>query len=126
MNIVRQRENLPIYNILLILTDGEIHDMEQTKQIIVESSKHPISVIIIGVGEEKFELMRQLDSDESVLRDNFGHAAVRDVVQFVKFKEFMGRASELAAEVLKEVPEQLVNYMLYKGIMPQGFKQNNL
>jgi len=28
MTIVKSRENQPIYNILLILTDGEIHDME--------------------------------------------------------------------------------------------------
>lgn len=41
-----------LYNILLIITDGEIHDMQQTKDLIVASSRLPLSVIIIGVGNE--------------------------------------------------------------------------
>ena len=80
LTIVKQREEQPVYNIFLILTDGEIHDMPQTKQILVEASKYPLSVIIIGVGKEDFELMEELDSDKSALRDNFGHTAVRDIV----------------------------------------------
>ncbi len=41
-----------LYNILLIITDGEIHDMPSTKDLIVRASKMPLSVIIIGVGNE--------------------------------------------------------------------------
>jgi hypothetical protein len=39
-----------MYNILLILTDGEIHDMQATKDIIVDASELPLSIIIIGIG----------------------------------------------------------------------------
>lgn len=63
---------MPQYNILLILTDGEIHDMLATKDIIVGASSLPMSIIIIGVGDEKFKLMKQLDSDKSLLRDSSG------------------------------------------------------
>jgi len=38
------------YYVLLILTDGQIHDMESTKRLIVDSSKLPLSIIIVGVG----------------------------------------------------------------------------
>jgi hypothetical protein len=51
---VKQRENFEVYNILLILTDGEIHDMAETKRLIVEASGLPLSIIIIGVGMENF------------------------------------------------------------------------
>ena len=51
---VKQRENFEVYNILLILTDGEIHDMIETKRLIVEASDLPLSIIIIGVGMENF------------------------------------------------------------------------
>ena len=51
------------YNIFLILTDGEIHDMDKTKELIVEASELPLSIIIIGVGNEKFKMMKALDSD---------------------------------------------------------------
>lgn len=39
-----------MYNIMLILTDGEIHDMDATKRIIVDASNGPLSIIIVGVG----------------------------------------------------------------------------
>lgn len=41
-----------MYHILLILTDGEIHDMEETKNIIIKASSLPLSIIIVGVGNE--------------------------------------------------------------------------
>jgi Copine len=44
------------YSIMLILTDGEIHsvDMSKTKELLVEASHLPLSVIIVGVGNEEF------------------------------------------------------------------------
>jgi Copine len=59
-----------VYNIFLIITDGEIHDMDETKQLIVEASHLPLSIIIIGVGMEKFKMMKELDSDGVVLMDS--------------------------------------------------------
>ena len=53
-----------VYHILLIITDGTIHDMETVKKLIVDASYLPTSVIIVGVGEEDFEMMEELDSDE--------------------------------------------------------------
>jgi len=75
------------YTILLILTDGAIHDMQQTIDAIVEMSKLPISIIIVGVGSANFSKMDELDSDDTLLRGNFG-TAQRDIVQFVPFKDF--------------------------------------
>jgi hypothetical protein len=45
------------YQILLILTDGEIHDMSQTIESLVLSSDLPLSIIIIGVGNADFSKM---------------------------------------------------------------------
>lgn len=86
---IQQKLNEPLYNILLIITDGEIHDMEATKDLIVAASHMPLSVIIVGVGEENFQLMKQLDSDDALLRNSRGEMALRDVVQFVKFKKYI-------------------------------------
>jgi len=42
---------------------------------------------------------------------------VRDVVKFVRLADFPESDNwKLAEEVLKEIPEQLVNYMVLKGI----------
>ena len=53
-----------------------------------------MSVIIIGVGNEKFKLMKELDSDKALLRNKMGEQPTRDVVQFVKFKEFIAKGPE--------------------------------
>ena len=56
------------YFVLLILTDGIITDFEETKQAIVRASDLPLSLIIVGVGQEDFSAMEELDSDKGLLR----------------------------------------------------------
>jgi hypothetical protein len=108
-----------MYHCLLILTDGEIHDMTETTDLIVELSRFPVSIIIIGVGNDNFEKMKFLDSDDKVLRSSKGVVASRDVVQFVRFMDYMDRdVSVLAEEVLREMPEQIVSYMMANNIQP--------
>jgi hypothetical protein len=70
----------PLYHILLIITDGVIHDMSATQDLIVECSRYPLSIIIVGVGEEDFANMIELDGDTKILRNSKGEAAVRDIV----------------------------------------------
>ena len=48
----QQVQSNNIYSILLIITDGDIHDMNETKNLLVRASKLPLSVIIVGVGKE--------------------------------------------------------------------------
>ena len=108
-----------MYHILLILTDGAIHDMRETKDLIVECSEFPLSIIIVGIGDADFSNMVTLDGDNEILRNSRGQAALRDIVQFVEFNQFKnGDISLLAEEVLKEVPDQIVGYMMMKGIKP--------
>lgn len=64
-----------MYHVMLIITDGEIHDMKETTDMIVELSKYPVSIIIVGVGDEDFEKMKYLDSDEKILRNSKGEPA---------------------------------------------------
>jgi len=42
------------YNILLLLTDGEVTDFEETSNEITGSCYLPMSVIIVGVGNDDF------------------------------------------------------------------------
>jgi hypothetical protein len=60
-----------MYWILLILTDGEIHDMEETMQCIksISDENMPLSIIIVGVGSESFANMVKLDGDDVELAE---------------------------------------------------------
>ena len=80
MDFAVEGKDLKTYFVLLILTDGEIHDMNETKKMIVEASKLPCSIIIVGIGDEDFDMMVELDSDDKKLKDDKNNEAQRDIV----------------------------------------------
>ncbi|KAM9404570.1 copine-4 isoform 2-T2 [Salvelinus alpinus] len=109
-----------MYFILLILTDGVITDMADTREAIVQASHLPMSIIIVGVGSADFSDMQMLDGDDGILRSPKGEPCLRDIVQFVPFRNFKhGSPAELAKTVLAEVPNQVVDYYNNKGIKPK-------
>eukprot|EP00112_Aurelia_sp_Birch-Aquarium-sp1_P019041 Seg4633.1 transcript_id=Seg4633.1/GoldUCD/mRNA.D3Y31 product=Copine-3 protein_id=Seg4633.1/GoldUCD/D3Y31 len=106
------------YFILLILTDGEITDMDETIKAIVEASYLPMSIIIVGVGGADFDNMELLDADKKRLSFG-GRTAARDIVQFVPFRQFRGAPPHALPKcVLAEVPGQVTEYFKLKGIAP--------
>jgi hypothetical protein len=98
------------YYIFIILTDGDIHDMSETRDAIYEASLLPISFIIIGIGESQFENMVVLDGDEVELTNSKGAKVSRDIVQFVKYNDYKVDVNRLSQELLKEIPSQVEVY----------------
>ena len=74
------------YQTLLIITDGEIHDMDKTIDLLVQAANLPLSVIIEGVGAADFGNMNKLDGDSGLINSK-GQRAQRDIVQFVPFNQ---------------------------------------
>uniref|UniRef100_A0A8C0ISY3 Uncharacterized protein n=1 Tax=Chelonoidis abingdonii TaxID=106734 RepID=A0A8C0ISY3_CHEAB len=112
------------YFILLIITDGVISDMAQTKEAIVNAAKLPMSIIIVGVGQAEFDAMVELDGDDIRISSR-GKIAERDIVQFVPFRDYIDRTgnyvlsmARLAKDVLAEIPDQFISYMKGRGIKP--------
>ena len=95
---------------MLILTDGEIHDMARTKSLLVDLSYLACSVIIIGVGSEDFTNMHVLDGDTILLSDETGRKVLHDLVQFVEFNKAIEKG-DLAEQVLAELPIQFMSFM---------------
>ena len=103
------------YYILLILTDGVVNDLKDTTDLIVEASSLPLSIIIVGIGNENFSFMEKLDGDEFPLINSKGEKRKRDIVQFIKFNKFKNNnainiGTDFAEEVLKELPNQIDEY----------------
>uniref|UniRef100_A0A8C3STL2 C2 domain-containing protein n=2 Tax=Chelydra serpentina TaxID=8475 RepID=A0A8C3STL2_CHESE len=112
------------YFVLLIITDGVISDMAQTKEAIVNAAKLPMSIIIVGVGQAEFDAMVELDGDDIRISSR-GKVAERDIVQFVPFRDYIDRTgnhvlsmARLAKDVLAEIPDQFISYMKGRGIKP--------
>ncbi|KAG5838060.1 hypothetical protein ANANG_G00219790 [Anguilla anguilla] len=113
------------YFVLLMITDGVISDMVQTKEAVVNAASLPMSIIIVGVGPAEFDAMEELDGDE-VRVSSRGRYAERDIVQFVPFRDYIDRSgnqvlsmARLAKDVLAEIPDQLLSFMKSRGIEPR-------
>lgn len=117
---VQAKGPCPEYNVFVILTDGMIHDMQETVDQIVRAAFLPISIIIIGVGSsEELDDMKTLDADTKALVNSQGQPSPRDTVQFVKFNDYKSNPEKLAEEVLKEIPNQMTAFLAMMKVAPQ-------
>ncbi|KAK7881385.1 hypothetical protein WMY93_029794 [Mugilogobius chulae] len=114
-----QQKTASQYFVLLIITDGVITDMDQTRSAIVNASRLPMSIIIVGVGGADFSAMEFLDGDDGTLRSASGEPAMRDIVQFVPFRQFQNGPPEMLAQsVLAEVPGQVTSFFSAMNLRP--------
>jgi len=107
------------YTILTIITDGEISDMKETIAAIRKASDYPISIIIVGVGDNDFSSMEQLDDDN--IQISGGGKKIRDIVQFVPLNKYIDNPDLLASETLAEVPTQFFEYVSANKCVPPDF-----
>ena len=111
---IAERSNSQAYQILLILTDGGVTDIEQTRRSLENARDAPMSVVIVGIGDADFSAMQFLDDfQESV-------SGGRDICTFVEFSCFKDNRSALSKATLGQIPKQLVDYFYGKGILPLG------
>uniref|UniRef100_A0A0D6QRG2 RING-type domain-containing protein n=1 Tax=Araucaria cunninghamii TaxID=56994 RepID=A0A0D6QRG2_ARACU len=105
------------YHVLLIIADGQVTrsvDLEEghlspqeqmTIDAIVQASEYPLSIVLVGVGDGPWDMMRQFDDNIPARSfDNF---------QFVNFTEIMSKnvpvsrkETEFALAALMEIPSQ--------------------
>ncbi|XP_062010234.1 E3 ubiquitin-protein ligase RGLG2-like [Rosa rugosa] len=105
------------YHVLLIIADGQVtrsvdtergrlsSQEQKTVDAIVEASKFPLSIILVGVGDGPWDMMKEFD-------DNIPARAF-DNFQFVNFTEIMSKKlsslrkeTEFALAALMEIPTQ--------------------
>jgi hypothetical protein len=110
------------YTVMLIITDGVIDDMRETKQALIAACEAPMSTLIIGVGPEDFSQMRELDGDHGKLLEVSGRKATRDICQFVDVNPESQSDPDgwmnLAQKLLAEIPDQMLQFFEEKNIVP--------
>jgi hypothetical protein len=87
---------------------------------IAECSDLPMSIVIIGIGDENFSYMKTLDNLDEIRKHAKGDLKdhVRDITQFVSYKEFNYTVADLTAKVLDVFIKQFMDYMTRNNIQP--------
>ncbi|XP_014678748.1 PREDICTED: copine-8-like, partial [Priapulus caudatus] len=113
------------YYVLVILTDGVVTDMPQTKQAIVQATRTASLGFKAIARESKGEAMLEFDTDNSRLSAS-GVMAQRDMCQFVAFRDYYASGhnmdhgqAQLAKDILWDIPDQFLAYMKNNNIKPR-------
>ncbi|KAK4264577.1 hypothetical protein QN277_025735 [Acacia crassicarpa] len=107
------------YFVLLIITDGVVTDLQETKDALIKASDLPLSLLIVGVGGADFKDMEVLDADKGERLENLsGRVASRDIVQFVPFRDVQDGQVSVVQALLAELPTQFLYYMRTRNIQP--------
>ncbi|XP_021907197.1 protein BONZAI 3-like [Carica papaya] len=108
------------YFVLLIITDGVLTDITETKNALVRASDLPLSILIVGVGDADFTQMELLDADNGCrLESSTGRVATRDIVQFVPMRDVNSGEISVVQALLEELPGQFLTYMRSRNIVPR-------
>lgn len=109
------------YFVLLIITDGALTDLQETKDALVRASDLPLSILIVGVGDADFKAMEILDADNGQrLESSTGRIATRDIVQFVPIRDVHRGEISMVQSLLEELPGQFLTYMRSRNVKPHN------
>jgi hypothetical protein len=97
------------YCVLLVVTDGRMDQMAETKRKLGVYSSVPLSVVFVGVGLADFKAMYTLCDSLGQNRSN---------ATFVEFRKHQHDPTALGKAALQDIPSQLAQYMLQNGITP--------
>ena len=114
-------QNTTRYHLLIIVTDGEVSSqfVGDTKQAIDAASKHPLSIVTIGVGDGPFDQLEQWDDQVPPTRkmDNFQFVNMEKVIHGREMSEQLEQ--ELFRMCFLEVPTHYEQVKAKLGYAPQ-------
>ena len=94
----------------MMLTDGNIDDMGDTIDSLVEASLLPLSLIIIGIGNTSFSHMGEINNNKEPLISSGGIKTSRNIVQFIPFNDYKNEPEKIAEKILKKIPSQVIEF----------------
>ena len=125
------------YFVLLILTNGDINDLEETRSAISSVSDWPISIVVAGIGNRDFSQFDELKFDPRAntstttkrksklantptARSNYHFVDIKTQMPSTSIQNFTRISKEnaqrnVAKELLSQVPRQFAEWMQKSG-----------
>ena len=126
VNYIKNDNNQKRYHLLLILTDGLCDDVDDFFDAIVNSSYFNISIIFVNISEYECKEFINFNSDKySIVGYNKKKQKRKNVV-YINYNALKKNEKELAYRLLKDVPNQMLEYYKYKGIQPNDGNQEKI
>jgi hypothetical protein len=126
-NYIFDSKELNYYNILFILTKETIDksDIKKTYDSIIDSSYLPVSIIIIGIGQNNFDKMKNI-FDSVPINSRVRKKKFRKNVIFVSsIAEKLENSQIMTEWCLKEIEKQAMQYYELLKIKPENIQLND-
>jgi len=134
------KDNKHKYTLLLIITDGSVDDLKETREALRLAATLPLGVVIVGVGDADFTNVKQLAAScntspivnmpnsnhcSNIVNNNSTTSESKQFVKFVAYREFKGRSrQQFTTEALRHLPEQIMSYLQTRQALPRALPKD--
>lgn len=112
LELVKGKKDQGCYLVFMLLIDDDPIDLNSLVDLLYLNQFEPISVIVIGIGENEFAKTEEKFRPGIPHKNSQGQEFERDFVIFIRFNDFgSDNIAQLASTALFSIPDQAVHWV---------------
>lgn len=111
LKLVKNKSDNKEYLVFLIMVTEDPLDLTQFRDLLYENQNEPISIIMIGIGDNDFPQSEEIFKPKN-LKNAEGRPFERDIVTFIKYNKFGSEnIRNLVIAALTDIPDQAIYWI---------------